>query len=127
MTKTDKNRLRSLGRELATQPSATRRSQAAAALQRALSEEKKKAANLTSIAMLQVASEVFRFLEELSGQDLRNVENRQKTGAGVSARSERANSTIELSEAHLAANEIPLRQPHRRTFVRQLRKMILVG
>lgn len=101
MPNTERNQLRTLGRELATHHSPTRRAQAAAALRRVLSREMKKAATDKNRAMLRVATEIFRFLEELPWQGPQVPDQKHKSG--VSARSETANSRMGLSEAHLAS------------------------
>ena len=68
MIKMDKSYVRSLCRDLATEPSPTKRANAATTLKNVLSEEEKESTPADS-AILRVAAEIFQFLEELPRQE----------------------------------------------------------
>jgi len=68
MAKMDKSYVRSLCRDLATEPSPTKRANAATTLKNVLSEEEKESTPADS-AILRVAGEIFQFREELPRQE----------------------------------------------------------
>jgi len=68
MAKMDKSYVRSLCRDLATEPSPTKRANAATTLKNVLSEEEKESTPADS-AILRVAGEIFQFPEELPRQE----------------------------------------------------------
>jgi len=69
MIKMDKSYVRSLCRDLATEPSPTKRANAASTLKNVLSEEEKKESTPADSAILRVAGEIFQFREELPRQE----------------------------------------------------------
>jgi hypothetical protein len=69
MNKMEKERIRTLCKELATQPSRARRVHAAATLRQVLAEEEKRVFTAASSGMLRIAGHVFHFLEEFQAED----------------------------------------------------------
>jgi hypothetical protein len=94
MIKMDKSYVRSLCEDLATEPSPTKRANAATTLKGLLAEEKKKESTPAGSAMLRIASEIFHFLEELSV-------HQRPVPATDHARSSRVTKSLS-SQAHFA-------------------------
>jgi len=65
----EKERIRTLCKELATQPCRARRVHAAARLRQVLAEEEQRVFTPASSDMLRIAGQVFHFLEEFQAED----------------------------------------------------------
>ncbi len=102
MTNMEHHQLRTICKELATQPSRSRRAQLAARLRKVVAEEEEKAFTPASSAMLRIAGQVFHFLEEFQGAGLPETDRKQAHRIRNAARVAGSTSQLGLASANLA-------------------------
>ena len=107
LTKMENDHLRTLCKELATQPSRARRAHAAARLRQVLAEEKERVFTPASSSILRIAGQVFHFLEEFQQEDFEakgrpRPARKQGNSIRPATRIARASSKLGLASANLA-------------------------